>query len=75
MLNQGSLPDAVTWDLARATGHDATLDPALVQACSAMFLPDMPELGRRAGIIGPVVEVGPDASAQARLLGAMGRRP
>lgn len=64
-----------TWDLARATGQDEKLDPALVNACSAMFLPDMPERGRAAGIIGPAVEVGNDASSQDRLLAAMGRRP
>jgi uncharacterized protein (TIGR03086 family) len=64
-----------TWDLARATGQDETLDPALVEACVAMFLPDMPVRGRAAGILGPEVPVEPDASAQDHLLGAMGRRP
>lgn len=64
-----------TWDLARATGQDEKLDQALVNACTAMFLPDMPERGRTAGIVGPAVEVGDDASAQDRLLAAMGRRP
>ncbi len=64
-----------TWDLARATGQDEKLDPALVDACSAMFLPDMPERGRAAGIVSPAVEVDDDASAQDRLLAAMGRRP
>jgi uncharacterized protein (TIGR03086 family) len=64
-----------TWDLARATGQDDRLDPELVDACTALFLPDMPELGRAAGIVGPAIEVGPDASAQDRLLAAMGRRP
>jgi uncharacterized protein (TIGR03086 family) len=64
-----------TWDLAQATGQDTDLDPALVDACIAMFLPEMPERGREAGIIGPAVHVAPDASPQARLLGAMGRTP
>jgi uncharacterized protein (TIGR03086 family) len=64
-----------TWDLATATGQDASLDPDLVATCSALFLPDMPERGRAAGIIGPAVAVGPDASAQDRLLAAMGRHP
>lgn len=64
-----------TWDLARATGLDERLDPVLVQACTAMFLPDMPQLGRQAGIIGPEVAVGAGASAQDRLLAAMGRTP
>ncbi|HEX9834047.1 MAG TPA: TIGR03086 family metal-binding protein [Mycobacterium sp.] len=64
-----------TWDLARATGQDEKLDPELVDACAAMFLPEMPERGRAAGIISPAIEVGDDASAQDRLLAAMGRRP
>lgn len=64
-----------TWDLAAATGQDRTLDPELVEVCVAMFLPDMPERGRAAGIIGPAVAVAPDASAQDRLLGALGRQP
>ncbi|WP_433297938.1 TIGR03086 family metal-binding protein [Pseudonocardia sp. CA-142604] len=64
-----------TWDLAVATGQDSTLDPALVQACVMMFLPDMPAHGRAAGLVGPAVPVPPDAPAQDRLLGAMGRRP
>lgn len=64
-----------TWDMARATGQDDRLDPNLVDACIAMFLPDMPERGRAAGIIGPAVHVGDDATAQDRLLAAMGRRP
>lgn len=64
-----------TWDLATATGQDATLDPALVEACTALFLPEMPERGRAAGLVGPAVEVGPDASPQDRLLAAMGRHP
>jgi len=64
-----------TWDLATATGQDRGLDDELVRACVAMFLPDMPERGRAAGIVGPEVAVPSDASAQDRLLGAMGRRP
>jgi uncharacterized protein (TIGR03086 family) len=64
-----------TWDLAEATGQDTTLDPVLVEACTSMFLPDMPVAGRAAGIIGSAVEVGADAPPQDRLLGALGRRP
>jgi uncharacterized protein (TIGR03086 family) len=63
-----------TWDLASATGQDATLDPVLVDACIAMFLPEMPERGRAGGIVGPEVPVPADASPQTRLLAAMGRR-
>lgn len=64
-----------TFDLARATGQDERLDPDLVEACVAMFLPDMPERGRAAGIVGPAVSVGPGASLQDVLVAAMGRTP
>ncbi|WP_205528387.1 TIGR03086 family metal-binding protein [Desertimonas flava] len=64
-----------TVDLARATGQDERLDPELVDACIAMFLPEMPERGREAGIIGPAVPIEPDAAPQSRLLAAMGRTP
>ena len=64
-----------TWDLATATGQDAALDPELVEVCIAMFLPDMPERGRASGLVGPEVIVEPGATAQDRLLAAMGRRP
>ncbi len=73
----GTFMDALihTWDLATATSQDASLDPELVDACIAMFLPDMPERGRASGLVGPAVTVPDDASAQDRLLAAMGRRP
>jgi uncharacterized protein (TIGR03086 family) len=64
-----------TFDLARATGQDERLDPGLVEACMAMFLPDMPERGRQAGIVGPAVPVGDGAAPQEVLLAAMGRTP
>jgi uncharacterized protein (TIGR03086 family) len=64
-----------TWDLAVAIGGDRRLDPAVVDAIVAMFLPQMPEIGREAGIVGPAVAVADDAPAQDRLLGAMGRQP
>jgi uncharacterized protein (TIGR03086 family) len=64
-----------TWDLATATDQDRALDGELVDACVAMFVPEMPERGRAAGLVGPQVPVPADASAQDRLLGAMGRRP
>ena len=64
-----------TWDLAVAIGGDRRLDPDLAEACLAMFVPQMPEVGRAAGFVGPEVAVAADASAQDRLLGAMGRHP
>jgi uncharacterized protein (TIGR03086 family) len=64
-----------TWDLAVAIGGDRRLDPELVDAIVTMFLPEMPEIGRSAGIVGPEVHMPDDASPQDRLLGAMGRQP
>jgi uncharacterized protein (TIGR03086 family) len=64
-----------TWDLAVAIGADRHLDPELVDAVVEAFVPQMPEIGRRAGIVGPEVVVPADASAQDRLLAAMGRQP
>ena len=64
-----------TWDLATAIGADPTLDAELAEACVAMLLPDGPEIGRQAGLVGPAVEVPSHATAQARLLGGMGRNP
>jgi uncharacterized protein (TIGR03086 family) len=61
-----------TFDLARATGQDERLDPELVEVCVAMFLPDMPERGRKAGIIGPAVQVGPDAGVDELVDAAFG---
>jgi uncharacterized protein (TIGR03086 family) len=64
-----------TWDLAVAIGADRQLDAEVVEAVVAMFLPQMPEIGRQAGLVGPEVAVSARASAQERLLGAMGRNP
>jgi uncharacterized protein (TIGR03086 family) len=64
-----------TWDLAVAIGGDRQLDQEAVEAIVAMFLPQMPEIGRQAGIVGPEVAVPANASPQDRLLGAMGRQP
>src|SRR5437016_3998539 len=53
-----------TWDLAVAIGAGPRLDPELVDVIVTMFLPQMPEIGRQAGIVGPEVAVPADASAQ-----------
>jgi uncharacterized protein (TIGR03086 family) len=63
------------WDLAVAIGEDRTMDPAVTEAIVAMFLPQMPQVGRQAGLVGPAVAVAPGASTQDRLLAAMGRDP
>lgn len=64
-----------TWDLAVALGADQTLDADVAAAVVSMFLPQMPEVGRQAGFVGPAVDVGEAASPQDVLLGAMGRDP
>jgi uncharacterized protein (TIGR03086 family) len=79
------LPDAVdrfytgdvflhTWDLARATGQDETLDSGM---CRAMLegMEPMDAMLRSSGQYGPRVDVPPDAPVQDRLLGFIGRRP
>ncbi len=64
-----------TWDLAVALGGDRQLDAEVTEAVVSMFLPQMPEVGRQAGFVGPAVAVPASASPQDVLLGAMGRDP
>lgn len=63
-----------TWDLAVATGQDATLDP---DRCAEMVAGMEPfeELLRSSGQYGPRVPVPDEAPAQDRLLGFIGRDP
>lgn len=61
------------WDLATATGQDATLDDDLVEACLQVTEPQAGML-RASGAFAEGVPVPPDASAQTRLLATLGRR-
>ena len=61
------------WDLAKATGQDATLDPELVEGCRQVVEPQA-ELLKGSGMFGADVEVPPDADSQTRLLALLGRR-
>jgi uncharacterized protein (TIGR03086 family) len=63
-----------TWDLARATGQDESLDPGL---CASMLAGMQPieELIRSSGQYGPAVPVPENADPQTRLLGFIGRDP
>ena len=63
-----------TWDLARATGQDETLDAAYCETLLAGMIP-IEDLMRGSGQYGPAVPVPDDASAQDRLLGFIGRDP
>jgi uncharacterized protein (TIGR03086 family) len=63
-----------TWDLARATGQDESLDP---QTCAAMLagMEQMEAAMRGSGQYGPRIEVPQDADVQTRLIGFIGRDP
>lgn len=63
-----------TWDLAKATGQDAKLDPKLAETSYAVFSP-FAQFGRQAGAFGSEVKVPSSASTQDKLLGFTGRRP
>jgi uncharacterized protein (TIGR03086 family) len=62
------------WDLAVAIGADRTIDPEALRECQDWFA-DREKLYRDSGVVGPRVDVGPDASPQDRLLAAFGRDP
>ena len=63
-----------TWDLARATGQDETLDPDQLQRMLAAMgtMPD--EVLRADGMFGPRIDVADDADDQTRFLAFVGRR-
>ena len=63
-----------TWDLARASGQDDTLDADLCAELVTGMEP-IDELLRSSGQYGPRVPVADEASAQDRLLGFIGRDP
>ena len=63
-----------TWDLARATGQDETLDPDLCAEMLAGMEP-IDDLLRSSGQYGPKVPVAVDADVQTRLIGFIGRDP
>jgi uncharacterized protein (TIGR03086 family) len=61
------------WDLARAIGADERLDPELVDACTAWFVP-MEDAYRGAGAIAGRPPVPDGSDAQIRLLAMFGRQ-
>lgn len=63
-----------TWDLARATGQDESLDP---QRCAALLagMEPMDDVLRASGQYGPKVEVPAGSDVQTRLLAFIGRNP
>jgi uncharacterized protein (TIGR03086 family) len=62
-----------TWDLARGVGADDKLDPELVDFAYAYLAPQI-EGWRKAGVIGPALEVPDDADPQTKLLAMAGRK-
>jgi uncharacterized protein (TIGR03086 family) len=62
------------WDLARATGQDATMPDGLAQAAYDMIHGRFTDEQRK-GVFKPEIAVPPDATAQARLLAYTGRPP
>jgi uncharacterized protein (TIGR03086 family) len=63
-----------TWDLARATGQDETLDPDQLQRM-IVDMGEMPEEALRAdGMFGPAIDVPGDADDQSKFLAYVGRR-
>ena len=63
-----------TWDLARATGEDETLDPEQLQRMIAR-IGAMPEEALRAeGMFGPPIKVSADADDQTKRLAYFGRQ-
>jgi uncharacterized protein (TIGR03086 family) len=63
-----------TWDLARATGLDESLDPDEVHRFVEAMEP-MDDLLRQSGQYGPRVPVPDDADEQTRLIAFVGRQP
>lgn len=61
-----------TWDFARATGQDETLDGAAVALATAMLVPEDGDI-RMPGAFGTKVEAVAGADAQTRLLNFLGR--
>ena len=61
------------WDVATATGQDATLPVGLVEACFEVLEPQMDML-LGSGLFGTVLQVPDDADPQTQLLAVLGRR-
>jgi uncharacterized protein (TIGR03086 family) len=62
------------WDLAKATGQDTRMPAGLPEAAYEMIHGRLTD-EQRQGAFQPEVKVGPDASAQDKLLGYTGRIP
>jgi hypothetical protein len=63
-----------TWDLARAVGVDATIDPEMANRLLAGFA-GMEDVLVASGHYKPAVMVDDDASVETKLIAATGRNP
>ncbi len=64
------------WDLAKAIGHDTTIDPALADPMLAFAQQAIgDDMGMRAPRIGPAIEVPDGADSTSRLVAYLGREP
>jgi len=63
------------WDLAKATGQDTSLDPAVVEPALAVGTQMIGDDMRAAGMFGAAVDVADDAPASDRLAAFAGRQP
>ena len=62
------------WDLAVATGQDATIDPEVADLLLGVWT-EQEEMVRASGVFGDAVAVPAEAPAADRLLGLLGRTP
>ena len=62
------------WDLARSIGADERIEPELAEAVLEYVTEHMPEWDG-SGMFEPPMPVAPDADAQTRLIGLLGRKP
>jgi uncharacterized protein (TIGR03086 family) len=62
------------WDVAKATGQDASIPPELVTECMEVVVP-MDAMLRIPGVCGPAIDVPDNASAQDKLIAFLGRQP
>jgi uncharacterized protein (TIGR03086 family) len=60
------------WDVARSTGQDTALDPALVEACLEVVEPQIGMLAG-SGMFGAAADTPAGADRQAQLLALLGR--
>lgn len=63
------------WDLAKATGQDPGIDPAVAESLYSFYRASPLDDARAAGFFAPEVPVPDTAPAAERLLGLLGRQP